>query len=52
MDKPASDDKVGDWVRAVEEKSNKCDQCDYAFSHTGDLRRHLKTHSGEKSKKM
>ena len=30
-------------------KSNKCNQCDYASSHTGDLRRHLKTHSGEKS---
>ena len=32
-------------------KSNKCYQCDYASSHTGDLRRHLKTHSGEKSNK-
>ena len=32
-------------------KSNKCNQCDYASSHTGHLRRHLKTHSGEKSNK-
>ena len=29
-------------------KSNKCNQCDYAFSRTGDLRRHLRIHSGEK----
>ena len=32
-------------------KSNKCNQCDYASSEQGDLRRHLKTHSGEKSNK-
>ena len=32
-------------------KSNKCNQCDYASSQAGDLRRHLKTHSGEKSQK-
>ena len=32
-------------------KSNKCNQCDYASSHTGNLRTHLKTHSGEKSNK-
>ena len=25
------------------EKSNKCNQCDYASSHAGDFRRHLKT---------
>ena len=30
-------------------KSHKCNQCDFASSHTGSLRRHLKTHSGEKS---
>ena len=30
-------------------KSNKCNQCDYASSQTADLRKHLKTHSGEKS---
>ena len=28
-----------------EEKSNKCNQCDYASSQAGTLRRHLKTHS-------
>ena len=31
------------------EKSNKCIQCDYVSSRAGDLRKHLKTHSGEKS---
>ena len=29
-------------------KSNKCNQCDFASSQAGDLRRHLKTHGGEK----
>ena len=33
------------------EKSNKCNQCDYASSRAGHLRRHMKTHSGEKSNK-
>ena len=32
-------------------KSNKCNQCDYASSHAGNLRQHLKIHSGEKSHK-
>ena len=32
-------------------KTNKCNQCDFAFSQTGDLRRHFKTHSGEKPNK-
>ena len=32
-------------------KSNKCNQCDYASSHAGTLRQHLKMHSGEKSNK-
>ena len=32
-------------------KSNKCKQCDYASSQAGNLRRHLKKHSGEKSNK-
>ena len=32
-------------------KSNKCNQCDSAFSEASNLRRHLKTHSGEKSNK-
>ena len=30
-------------------KSNKCNQCDYASSGTGGLKRHLKMHSGEKT---
>ena len=29
-------------------KQNKCNQCDFASSHTTDMRRHLRTHSGEK----
>ena len=33
------------------EKSNKCNQCDSTFSQAGNLRTHLKTHSGEKSNK-
>ena len=31
------------------EKSNKCNQCDFASSQAANLRRHLKMHSGEKS---
>ena len=29
---------------------NKCNQCDNASLRAGDLKTHLKTHSGEKSK--
>ena len=32
-------------------KSHKCNQCDYASSRAGNLRTHLKTHSGEKPNK-
>ena len=43
------------WVHiqkhTLEKSQNKCSQCDFAFSRAGDLRRHLKTHSGEKSYK-
>ena len=31
-----------------EERLNKCNQCDYASSRAGNLKTHLKTHSGEK----
>ena len=33
------------------DKSNKCNQCDFASIQAGNLRRHLKTHSGEKTNK-
>ena len=33
------------------EKSNKCNQCDYASSYASALRAHLKLHSGEKLNK-
>ena len=33
------------------ENPNKCRKCDYSFSHAGDLRRHSKMHSGEKTHK-
>ena len=33
------------------EKSNKCNQCNYASSGMGHLRRHLKVHNGKKSNK-
>ena len=32
-------------------KSNKCNQCGYTSSQAGNLRQHLKMHSGEKSNK-
>ena len=35
----------------VAEKSNKCNQCDYASSVKSNLKTHLKMHSGEKSNK-
>ena len=31
------------------EKSNKCNQCDYASSRASHLRRHFKRHTGKKS---
>ena len=35
------------WKRTVEKKSNKCNLCDFASVQAGDLRTHLKMHSGE-----
>ena len=32
-------------------KSNKCSQCDYATSHTGSLKTHMKIHIVDKSNK-
>ena len=32
-------------------KSNKCNQCNFVSSYAGNLKKHLKTHSGEKSNK-
>ena len=36
-------------VKITKKTTNKCHQCDYASSHKGNLRKHFKTHSGEKS---
>ena len=41
----------GDIWKRNGEKSNKCNQCDYASSREGNFRTHLKTHSGEKLNK-
>ena len=32
-------------------KAKKCNLCDYASGNTGNLKQHIKTHSGEKSLK-
>ena len=32
-------------------EAHKCNQCEYTSSQQGNLRKHLKTHSGEKSNK-
>ena len=34
-----------------EKKSNICNQCDYASSRAGNLKRHLTSHTGEKPNK-
>ena len=36
---------------STQHKQNKCRQCDYASSHTSELRTHLMIHSGEKPNK-
>ena len=33
------------------EKSHKCNQCEYASTYAGNLKSHLKSHTGEKSNK-
>ena len=38
-------------LKITKVKSNKCSHCDYASSRTGNLRTHMKTHTGEKSNK-
>merc|ERR1712243_196504 len=48
-------DSTGNFSRNLKthsgEKSNKCNQCDYASSQAGHLETHLEMHSGEKSNK-
>ena len=41
----------GPLRKLIVQKSNKCNQCEYASSQGSNLRRHLKTHSGEKANK-
>ena len=43
--------KVSMKVKSDGEKSEKCNQCDFASSHVGSLKRHLETHFGKKSNK-
>ena len=44
--------KVDDPLRNTKnEEEDKCNHCNYASSRAGNLRRHLKTHSREKSNK-
>ena len=52
LEQQDSNKRQGDiQVRVTEtenqEKSNKCNQCEYASSYVSDLRRHLKIHSGK-----
>ena len=54
---PESNDRSINGVKMLVRKSNyrnienKCNQCDFASSYASALRRHLKTHSGEKLNK-
>ena len=43
----------GNFSRILQrnEKSDKCNHCDYTSSYANILKTHLKTHSGEKSNK-
>ena len=52
MDQNCIDDDFSEnLVNDEGEKSNKCNQCDYASSQAGNLGRHLTTHIGEKTNK-
>ena len=52
MDQHRIDEDFSENLVNVEgEKSNKCNQCDYASSQASNLGRHLTTHSGEKTNK-
>ena len=42
---------VKELPMCTEKMQNKCNMCDYTSSHAGDLRTHLKMHSGEKPNK-
>ena len=43
---------AGNVENAIEVKNtNKFNQCDFASSQAGNLRKHLKTHRGEKTNK-
>ena len=55
MDQNCEQQNLGDEAPVKEtcgrEKSNKCNQCDYASSQAAKLKEHLRAHSGEKSNK-
>ena len=38
-------------LESLLKKNNKCNQCDYASSKESHLKKHFKTHSGEKPNK-
>ena len=44
-------DFASSYAKTTREKSKKCSLCVYASSRVGDMRTHMKTHTGERSNK-
>ena len=40
------EDEDGKILKKTTDKSNKCNQCEYASTQASSMRRHLRTHSG------